>query len=305
MFCRICRQTGHKASGCTGKKTCNFYGGEGHTYYRCPKSDRPKTYAAAAAGPPAPKTTRPKLDPTANAKVNALLKASQEEAQQKPELPRRSNPIGLGPKDQKSPGPGPEEIKSEPIVEPTTVVDPAPPPESAASAPDSSPSQSKRKEKAQKPQEDSGQQQGRGGGDRGGLETGEVPEAAGQTQVEPQEEEETERDEEVDQNLPKPGRKRQRQRKEDFYTTKKKLISSQAEQQNDGYITIDSDEDDIEDTGGTPGEQNLALQTELQELHQQLALIDVTGSPSGKTQWMEVPEAIAEILILEDDEGKV
>ncbi|KAJ1194166.1 hypothetical protein NDU88_003461 [Pleurodeles waltl] len=98
-FCRICRQTGHKASGCTGKKVCNFCG-EGHTYYRCPKSERPKTYAVAAAGTPAPKNTRLKLDPTANDKVNAVLKASREEAHPKPEPPRSST--------LKAPAPGPK-----------------------------------------------------------------------------------------------------------------------------------------------------------------------------------------------------
>ncbi|KAJ1084655.1 hypothetical protein NDU88_004801 [Pleurodeles waltl] len=45
--------------------------------------------------------------------------------------------------------------------------------------------------------------------------------------------------------------------------------------------TINSDEEDkdgIEDTGGTVGEQNLAIKAVLQELHQQLAIIDVTGT---------------------------
>ncbi|KAJ1182771.1 hypothetical protein NDU88_007952 [Pleurodeles waltl] len=96
---------------------------------------------------------------------------------------------------------------------------------------------------------------------------------------------------ELDHNLQRPGRKRQWQRKEDFYTTKKKHIISQAEEQTYGYTTH---EDDIEDTGGTPGEQNLAIQTPLKELHQQLALIDVT----------EIPEAGAEIQIPENDESK-
>ncbi|KAJ1214465.1 hypothetical protein NDU88_002084 [Pleurodeles waltl] len=121
-YCRTCRQTGHETSRCTGKKVCNLCGGDGHTYYQCPKSERPRTYAAAAAGTPAQKTTRPKLDPTANAKVNALLKASREEAQKIPEPTRRSNPKGQAPQDHKSPGPDPD-------VEPTTGTDPAPPPE--------------------------------------------------------------------------------------------------------------------------------------------------------------------------------
>ncbi|KAJ1213603.1 hypothetical protein NDU88_001236 [Pleurodeles waltl] len=108
------------------EKACNLCGGEGHTYYQCPKSDRPRTNAAAAAGTPARKTTRPKLDPTANAKVNALLKASREEAQKIPEPTRRSNLKGPGPQDHKSPGPNPE-------VEPTRVTDPAPPTETTVS----------------------------------------------------------------------------------------------------------------------------------------------------------------------------
>ncbi|KAJ1166979.1 hypothetical protein NDU88_007372 [Pleurodeles waltl] len=106
-YCRICRQTGHETSRCTGKKVCNLCGGEGHTYYQCPKSDRPRTYAAAAAGIPAQNTTRPKLDPIANAKVNTLLKASREKAQKIPEPTRRSNPKGPAPQDHKSPGPDP------------------------------------------------------------------------------------------------------------------------------------------------------------------------------------------------------
>ncbi|KAJ1150569.1 hypothetical protein NDU88_003359 [Pleurodeles waltl] len=117
-YCRICRQTGHETNRCTGKKVCNLCGGDGHTYYQCPKSERPRTYAAAAAGTPAQKITRPKLDPTANAKVNALLKASREEAQKIPEPTRRSNPKGQAPQDLKSPGPDPD-------VEPTTATDPA------------------------------------------------------------------------------------------------------------------------------------------------------------------------------------
>ncbi|KAJ1169504.1 hypothetical protein NDU88_001397 [Pleurodeles waltl] len=132
-FCRICRQTGHEASGYTGKKACNFCGGEGHTYYWCPKSEKPKACAAAAAGTPTPKTTRPKLDPTANAKVNTRLKASREEAQQKPEPTRSSTREGPALQDQEPPGPGPERIQATTVstVEPTTVVDPATPPEAA------------------------------------------------------------------------------------------------------------------------------------------------------------------------------
>ncbi|KAJ1124072.1 hypothetical protein NDU88_002535 [Pleurodeles waltl] len=131
-YCRICKQTGHEASGCTGKKVCNSCGGEGHTYYQCPKSDRPRTYAVATARTPAPKTTRPMLDLTANAKAKALLKASREEAQKKPEPTRRSNPKGLTPQDNKSPG-DPEEKTCAPTVEPTTVADPAHAQEAAAS----------------------------------------------------------------------------------------------------------------------------------------------------------------------------
>ncbi|KAJ1181014.1 hypothetical protein NDU88_006225 [Pleurodeles waltl] len=86
---------------------------------------------------------------------------------------------------------------------------------------------------------------------------------------------------------------RQRQMKEDFYTTKKKHITPRAKEQNDSYNTINSDEEAIEDTGGIPGKQNLAIQTEEeQELHQQLALIDVTakrkepvdGNPRGNSR---------------------
>ncbi|KAJ1166972.1 hypothetical protein NDU88_007365 [Pleurodeles waltl] len=130
-YCRICRQTGHETSRCTGKKVCILCGGEGHTFYQCPKSDRPRTYAAA--GTPAQNTTRPKLGPTANAKVNALLKASTKEAQKIPEPTRRSNPKGPVPQDHKSPGPDPEEEKRKPTVEPTTVTDPAPPTETTVS----------------------------------------------------------------------------------------------------------------------------------------------------------------------------
>ncbi|KAJ1149770.1 hypothetical protein NDU88_002575 [Pleurodeles waltl] len=107
--------------------------GEGHTYYQCPKSDRPRTYAAAAAGTPTQKTTRPKLDPTANAKVNTLVKSSREEAQTKPEPTRRSNLKRLAPQDQKSPGPNQEEKIHVPTVEPTIAADPPTPPEAAAS----------------------------------------------------------------------------------------------------------------------------------------------------------------------------
>ncbi|KAJ1189435.1 hypothetical protein NDU88_006180 [Pleurodeles waltl] len=84
-----------------------------------------------------------------------------------------------------------------------------------------------------------------------------------------------EADKEVDQNLQRPGRKRQWQRKEDFYTTKKKHVTSQAKEQN-GNITSNSDEENIEDMGGATDEQNLAIQTALQELHQLLAPRDVT-----------------------------
>ncbi|KAJ1088857.1 hypothetical protein NDU88_002011 [Pleurodeles waltl] len=105
-------------------------------------------------------------------------------------------------------------------------------------------------------------------------------------QTEPLKDEEMERDEIATQPPQKSGRKRQRQRKEDFYTTKKKHITSQTEDQNDGYTTIDSDEETIEDTGGTPSEPIQLIQTVLQELHQQLALIDTTGPqknrPSGR-----------------------
>ncbi|KAJ1217841.1 hypothetical protein NDU88_005428 [Pleurodeles waltl] len=127
-YCRICRQTGHEASRCTGKKVCNLCGGEGHTYYQCPKSDRPRTYAAAAAGTSAQKTTRPKLDPTANAKVNALLNASREEAQKIPEPTWRSNSKGLARRTT-----NPQNEKREPTVEPTPATDPAPPLETAVS----------------------------------------------------------------------------------------------------------------------------------------------------------------------------
>ncbi|KAJ1166964.1 hypothetical protein NDU88_007357 [Pleurodeles waltl] len=115
-----------------------------------------------------------------------------------------------------------------------------------------------------------------------------------------------ERDEIVNQPPQKSGRKRQRQRKEDFYTTKKKHITSQTEDHNDGYTTIDTNEESIEDTGGTPGEPNQSIQTALQELHQQLALINTTGDPREKTQWTKVPETGAEIVISDDseEEGK-
>ncbi|KAJ1169289.1 hypothetical protein NDU88_001182 [Pleurodeles waltl] len=88
---------------------------------------------------------------------------------------------------------------------------------------------------------------------------------------------------------------------------KKKHITSQAEGQNDGYTTINTNEKNIQrhgDTGGTPGEQNQTIQTVLQELHQQLALIDTTGAPREKTQWTKVPEAGAEIVIEEESKGK-
>ncbi|KAJ1139767.1 hypothetical protein NDU88_006133 [Pleurodeles waltl] len=120
--------------------------------------------------------------------------------------------------------------------------------------------------------------------------------------MEPLKDEEMERDEIVTQPPQKSGRKRQRQRKEDFYTTKKKHITSQTEEQNDGYTTIDTDEENIEDTGGTPSESNQSIQTVLQELHQQLALINTTGAPKEQTQWMKVPEAGAEIVISDESE---
>ncbi|KAJ1169442.1 hypothetical protein NDU88_001335 [Pleurodeles waltl] len=111
-----------------------------------------------------------------------------------------------------------------------------------------------------------------------------------------------ERDQIATEPPQKSGRKRQRQRKEDFYTTKKKHITSQTEDQNDGYTTIDSDEETIEDTGGTPSEPNQLIQTVLQELHQQLALIDTTGAPKEQAQWTKVPEAVAEIVISDESE---
>ncbi|KAJ1150568.1 hypothetical protein NDU88_003358 [Pleurodeles waltl] len=111
-----------------------------------------------------------------------------------------------------------------------------------------------------------------------------------------------ERDEMVTQPPQKSGRKRQRQRKEDFYTTKKKHITSQTEEPNDGYTTIDTDEENIEDTGGTPSVPNQSIQTVLQELHQQLALIDTTGAPKEQAQWTKVPEAGAEIVISDESE---
>ncbi|KAJ1184561.1 hypothetical protein NDU88_001367 [Pleurodeles waltl] len=266
-YCRICRQTGHEANGCTGKKVCNLCGGEGHTYYQCPKSDRPRTYAAA--GTPAQKTTRPKLDPTANAKVNALLEAFREEAQNKAEPTRRSNPRDWPPRTRNpqyptqrrkyvypqwkepqrrirqshwrlqpqwnpptpkgTPEKGaptdapPLEAQGEPQQMQATGAEEGKGVHSCRQDPDPHPSPSKSKKEEQTLQEEGGQQQRGRGGDRDGLET---------------------------------GRKRQRQRKEDFYTTKKKHITSQAEDQNNGYTTIDTDEENIEDTGGIPGEQN-------------------------------------------------
>ncbi|KAJ1193111.1 hypothetical protein NDU88_002416 [Pleurodeles waltl] len=107
-----------------------------------------------------------------------------------------------------------------------------------------------------------------------------------------------ERDEDVTQTPQKLGRKRQRQRKEDFYTTKKQHITSRAEDQNNGYTNIDTDEENIEDMGGTPGEQNQCIQMVLQ----QLALIDTTGAPREQTQLTKVPEAGAEIVISDNDE---
>ncbi|KAJ1185212.1 hypothetical protein NDU88_002006 [Pleurodeles waltl] len=103
-----------------------------------PKQENPESPTAAkpgaaAAGTPAQKTTGPKLDPTANAKVNALLKASREEAQNKPEPTRRSNPKGPAQQEQKSPGPDPKEKIRVPTVDPTTAADPATPLEAAAS----------------------------------------------------------------------------------------------------------------------------------------------------------------------------
>ncbi|KAJ1161100.1 hypothetical protein NDU88_001588 [Pleurodeles waltl] len=98
------------------------------------ETKKPKTYSAATAGTPAPKTNRPKLDPTANAKVNALLKASREEAHCKPEPTRSCTPKGSALKDQKPTGHGPEEAQAttEPTAGSTTVVDPATLPEAAA-----------------------------------------------------------------------------------------------------------------------------------------------------------------------------
>ncbi|KAJ1099730.1 hypothetical protein NDU88_004828 [Pleurodeles waltl] len=366
-YCRICRQTGHETNRCTGKKVCNLCGGDGHTYYQCPKSERPRTYAAAAAGTPAQKTTRPKLDPTANAKVNALLKASREEAQKIPEPIRRSNPKGQAPQDHKSPGPDPD-------VEPTTVTDPATPLETTVSVvpthpegtpengaqtntppleaqgepeptpgtkaeegkestadagtptPTSAPVKAKKKNKHLKKKVDSSS------GDEEEIEkawkqvksqrlrekcrkekeerderrrariNGKQSPPRKEPQKEPLKDEEMERDEIVTQPPQKSGRKRQRQRKEDFYTTKKKHITSQTEEQNDGYTTINTDEENIEDTGGTPSESNQSIQTVLQELHQQPALIDTTGAPKEQTQRTKVPEAGAEIVISDESE---
>ncbi|KAJ1217965.1 hypothetical protein NDU88_005552 [Pleurodeles waltl] len=121
-------------------------------------------------------------------------------------------------------------------------------------------------------------------------------------QTEPLKDEEMERDEMVTQPPQKSGRKRQRQRKEDFYTTKKKHITSQTEEPNDGYTTIDTDEENIEDTGGTLSEPNQLIQTVLQELHKQLALIDTTGAPKEQAQWTKVPKAGAEIVISDESE---
>ncbi|XP_069092717.1 uncharacterized protein [Pleurodeles waltl] len=96
---------------------------------------------------------------------------------------------------------------------------------------------------------------------------------------------------------PDPLQDKEMERDED-----KKHITSQAEDKNDGYTTIDTDEENIEDTGGTLGEQSQAIQTVLQELHQQLALIGPTGAPREQTQWTKVPEAVAEIVISDDEE---
>ncbi|KAJ1149798.1 hypothetical protein NDU88_002603 [Pleurodeles waltl] len=99
-----------------------------------PKTHQEHNQPSAAAGNPAPKTTRPKLDPNANAKVNALLKASREEAQQRPEPTRSSTPKGPASKGQKTPGPSPVERQAttDPTLEPPTVVDTATPPEATA-----------------------------------------------------------------------------------------------------------------------------------------------------------------------------
>ncbi|KAJ1149786.1 hypothetical protein NDU88_002591 [Pleurodeles waltl] len=121
-------------------------------------------------------------------------------------------------------------------------------------------------------------------------------------QMEPLKDEEMEREEIVYQPPHPQKSERKRQRKEHFYTTKKKHIISQTEEQNDGYTTIHTDEENIEDTGGTPGEPNQSIQMALQDLHQQLALIDTTGDPKEQTQWTKDPEAGAEIVILDDSE---
>ncbi|KAJ1193112.1 hypothetical protein NDU88_002417 [Pleurodeles waltl] len=81
-----------------------------------PKVRQTKNLRSHSCRNPAQKTTRPKLDPTANAKVNALLKASREEAQNKPEPTKRSNPKEPAPQGQKSPGPDPEEKIQIPTV---------------------------------------------------------------------------------------------------------------------------------------------------------------------------------------------
>ncbi|KAJ1161101.1 hypothetical protein NDU88_001589 [Pleurodeles waltl] len=54
----------------------------------------------------------------------------------------------------------------------------------------------------------------------------------------------------------------------------------------------------------TLGEQSLAIQSALQKLHQQLAMIDATEAPGEETQWTGVPEAIVKVLIMNTEESK-
>ncbi|KAJ1117572.1 hypothetical protein NDU88_005770 [Pleurodeles waltl] len=234
---------------------------------------RAQSLTAAAAGTLAQKTTRPKLDPTANAKVNDLLKLSREESQKIPEPTRRSNPkkkVDCSSGDEEEIEKAWKQVKSQRL-----------------------------REKCRKEKE--GREERRRARTKGKQS---LPQE--EPQLEPLQDEEMERDEVVNQTPQKLVRKRQQQREEDFHTTKKKHITSQTEDQNDGYTTIKTDEENIKDTGGTPGEPNQSIQTVLQELHQQLALIDTTGAPREQTQWTKVPEAGAKIVISDnsEEEGK-
>ncbi|KAJ1103481.1 hypothetical protein NDU88_000904 [Pleurodeles waltl] len=285
---------------------------------------------AATPGTPASKTTGPKLDSATNVKVNALLKASREETQmKKSERAKKGTLKGQAPKDQAPPGPGLEEKKTteDPKVEPTISGDPAPLTENENPAGDPTPRE-KEEGKATHLREKGGQQWFEEGVKEERIRVKsqwlrdkcrkekekkeERPQVTAKGKQappleaslpKPKQEEEME-EEEGHQGPKQAGRKWQRQRKKDFYI-RKKLITSQAEQQDEDCIIVNSDsKDDLENTWGTLEMPDLDIQTALQELHLQLAMMMATRVPADKAQWAGIPKVEAKILLKAAEEAK-